>query len=98
MQFQQNKPKMVLIQIKDSEECHFCKEGGYIMKICIRLMRQLIKKGTDIITFINESLYINYATNVWWVDLDATIHVAINLWGFNMKILRRGKEILESLL
>ena len=51
------------------------------------------KKGTDIITFIDESLYADYATSTWWIDSGATINVANSLQGFaTKKALRRGER------
>jgi hypothetical protein len=40
------------------------------------------KKGENIISFVNESLYIDYSKTTWWIDLGATIHVANSLHGF----------------
>ena len=32
--------------------------------------------GENIITFVNESLYVQYLKSTWWIDLGTTIHVA----------------------
>jgi hypothetical protein len=42
----------------------------------------MAKKGENIITFINESLYVQYSKSTWWIDSGATIHVANSLQGF----------------
>jgi hypothetical protein len=42
----------------------------------------MAKKGENIITFINESLYVQYSKSTWWIDLGATVHVANSLQGF----------------
>ena len=56
-------------------------------------MRWLNKKGTDVITFVDESLYIDYATDSWWIDSGATIHVANSLQGFaTRRTLIRGER------
>ena len=34
-----------------------------------------MRKGEDIITFVDESLYLSYAKSTWWIDSGATIHV-----------------------
>jgi len=47
----------------DPKGCHWCGKPGYIKKDCIGFLKWLNKKGTDIISFIDESLYANYATN-----------------------------------
>ena len=47
----------------------------------------------DIITFIDESLYLSYAKSTWWIDSGATIHVANSLQGFHTrKTLQRGER------
>jgi hypothetical protein len=42
----------------------------------------MAKKGENIITFVNESLYVRYSKSTWWIDSGATIHVANSLQGF----------------
>ena len=42
----------------------------------------MAKKGENIITFINESLYVQYLKSTWWIDSGATVHVANSLQGF----------------
>jgi hypothetical protein len=44
-----------------------------------------MRKGEDIITFIDESLYLSYAKSTWWIDSGATIHVVNSLQGFHMR-------------
>ena len=47
----------------------------------------------DIITFIDESLYLSYTKSTWWIDLGATIHVANSLQGFHTRrTLQRGER------
>ena len=56
-------------------------------------MRWLNKKGNDIITFVDESLYVDYTTNTWWIDSGATVYVANSLQGFATKMtLRKGER------
>jgi hypothetical protein len=38
-----------------------------------------MRKGEDIITFVDESLYLSYAKSTWWIDSGATIHIANSL-------------------
>ena len=64
---------------KDPSGCHFYGKSGDVQRDCIWFMKWLNKKGTNVITFVDESLYVNYATNRWWVDSGATIHVANSL-------------------
>jgi hypothetical protein len=42
----------------------------------------MTKKGENIITFINESLYVRYSKSTWWIDLGAIVHVVNSLQGF----------------
>jgi len=38
-------------------------------------------------------LYVDYATNTWWIDSGATVHVANSLQGFATKMtLRKGER------
>ena len=52
-----------------------------------------MRKGEDIITFVDESLYLSYAKSTWWIDSGATIHVVNSLQGFHMRrTLQRGER------
>jgi hypothetical protein len=52
-----------------------------------------MRKGEDIITFVDESLYLSYAKSTWWIDLGVTIHVTNSLRGFHTKrTLQRGER------
>src|SRR3989337_3342068 len=77
---------------KDPDGCHFCGKGGHKQKDCFGFKRWLNNKGTDVITFVEESLYVNCATNTWWIDSGATIHISNSLQGFRMRrTLKRGE-------
>jgi len=39
--------------------------------------------GENIITFVNESLYVSYSKTTWWIDSGATVYVANSLQGFS---------------
>jgi hypothetical protein len=53
----------------------------------------MAKKGENIISFVNESLYIDYSKSTWWIDSGATIHVANSLQGFrSMKTTQRSES------
>ena len=41
-----------------------------------------INNGENVISFVNESLYIQFAKSTWWIDSGATVHVANSLQGF----------------
>ena len=42
----------------------------------------MAKKGENIISFVNKSLYIQFSKFTWWIDSGATVHVANSLQGF----------------
>jgi hypothetical protein len=50
------------------------------------------KNGENIITFVNESLYVQYAKSTWWIDSGATVHVANSLQGFRSTRTTQRKE------
>ena len=77
---QQKKPeKTPNEEGKDPDGCHFCGKGGHKQKDCYGFKRWLNNKGTDVVTFIEESLYVNYATNTWWIDSGTMIHISNSL-------------------
>jgi hypothetical protein len=59
--------------------CRHCKKEGYYMKDCVEFLKWLNMRGKnkceDLITSIDESLYLDYSSCIWWIDLGATIHV-----------------------
>ena len=57
-----------------------------------RLLKSLLKRCEDFITFIDESMYLSYAKSTWWIDLGATVHVANSLQGFRTRTLQRGER------
>ena len=47
----------------------------------------------DIITFIDESLYLSYAKSTWWIDSGVTVHIVNLLQGFRTRrTLQRGER------
>jgi hypothetical protein len=51
------------------------------MRDCVEFLKWLNMRGKnkckDLITSIDESLYLDYSSCTWWIDSGATIH-AIN--------------------
>jgi hypothetical protein len=67
----------------EKDQCLYCKERGHYKKNCHRYLRMIMeKRGENIISFVNESLYIEYSKTTWWINSGATIHVANSLQGF----------------
>jgi hypothetical protein len=53
-------------------------------------------KGEDIITFVDESLYLSYSKSTWWIDSGAPTHVANSMQGMSTsKILTRGARTIK---
>jgi hypothetical protein len=78
---------------KDGEVCHFCGDDTHYKNDCAKW---LARKGDDYITFINESLYVNFSLNIWWIDSSATMQVCNMLQGFIMKTsTRKGEQSLK---
>jgi hypothetical protein len=61
---------------KDGDICHFCGDDTHYKNDCAKW---LARKGEDYITFVDESLYVNFSLNTWWIDSGATVHVCNSL-------------------
>ena len=71
-------------------------QTGHYQKDCLEFLKHLIRKGEDIIIFIDVSLYLSYAKSTWWIDLGVTIHIANSLQGFHtMRTLQRGERYIK---
>jgi hypothetical protein len=71
----------------------WCKKMVHYQKNCIEFFKHLNKQGDDHVTFVDESLFLNYAKSTWLIDSGATIHVANSLQGFHMRrTLQRGER------
>jgi hypothetical protein len=67
----------------EKDQCLYCKEMGHYKKNYHRYLKMIMeKRGENIISIVNESLYIEYSKTTWWIDSGATIHVANLLQGF----------------
>jgi hypothetical protein len=42
-------------------QCHWCKKTGHWKKQCPKWLHFMWSKGEDIITFVDESLYLSYS-------------------------------------
>ena len=59
-----------------------CKKKGLYKRDCPDFLKSLLRRSKDEITFVDESLYLDYSVNTWWIDSGATVHVANSLQGF----------------
>jgi hypothetical protein len=79
MQQQVHQNKFVV----NKDQCLYYKKEEYYKKDCPEFLKMIMtKRGENIITFINESLYVQYLKSTWWIDSGTTVHVANSLQGF----------------
>jgi hypothetical protein len=61
--------------------CRHCKQEGHYMRDYVEFLKWLNIHGKnkckDLITYIDEYLYLDYSNCTWWIDSGATIHVVI---------------------
>jgi hypothetical protein len=80
--------------------CRHCKQEGHYMRDCVEFLKWLNIRGNnkcnDLITSIDESMYLDYSSYTWWIDSGATIHAVNFLQGLNMRrILPRGERTIR---
>ena len=64
------------------------------MSDCPQFLKWLnLNSKSDEITSIDESLYLDFSTDTWWIDSGATVHVANSLQRFHMsQTVAKGKR------
>jgi hypothetical protein len=66
------------------------------MRDCVEFLKWMNIRGKnkckDLITSIDESLYLDYLSCTWWIDSGATIHVVNSLQGLSMRKTLRRRE------
>src|SRR3954469_15746239 len=80
----------------DKDTCLHCKKPEHYKKDCPDWLKSIMaKKGNNIVSFVNESLYTQFSKSTWWIDSGATVHVANSLQGFHLTrtIQRRERRI-----
>jgi hypothetical protein len=59
--------------------CMHYKQEGHYMRDCVEFLKWLNMCGKnkceDLITSIDDTLYLDYSSCTWWIDSSATIHV-----------------------
>jgi len=77
----------------DKDQCLKCKGREHYKRDCPEFLKELLRKGEDTITFVDEYLYLSYDKSTWWIDSGATTHVANSLQGSSMRrTLPRGER------
>ncbi|KAK8459195.1 hypothetical protein SEVIR_2G098551v4 [Setaria viridis] len=81
----------------DKDQCLHCKKRGHYKKECSDWLKSIMaKRGENIISFVNESLYTQYSKSTWWIDSGATVHVANSLQGFrSTRTTQRSERCVE---
>jgi hypothetical protein len=80
----ENHGKMKIFLV-DIDTCMYCKEKGHYKKNCLEFLKYLLKNSNDQVTFIDESLFLEFSTSTWCIDSGATIHVANSLQGLSIR-------------
>jgi hypothetical protein len=80
--------------------CRHCKQEGHYMRDCVEFLKWSNIRGKnkckDLITSIDESMYLDYLSCTWWIDSGATIHVVNSLQRLSMRrTLSRGERTIR---
>jgi hypothetical protein len=80
--------------------CRHCKQDEHCMRDCVEFLKWLNIHGKnkckDLITSIDESLYLDYLSCTWCIDSGATIHVVNSLQRLSMRrTLPRGERTIR---
>jgi hypothetical protein len=77
-----NNPKKFGDFLASLNACMYYKIGHY-KRQCPNFLKYINENGKDQVTFVDESLYLEYSSHSWWIDLGSTIHIANYLHGFH---------------
>jgi hypothetical protein len=71
-------------------------QKGHYKRDCLDFLKSLLKRGDELIIFVDESLYLSYAKSTWWIDSGATTHVANFLqWLSGTRTLQKGERTIK---
>lgn len=65
---------------------------GHYKRDCLEFLKYLLENGNSYVTFIDESLFLEFPTPSWWIDSGAPVHVANCLQGFRTIKMLEGRE------
>jgi hypothetical protein len=95
-QYEKSESSCLAQSKKDGEVCHLCCDDTHYKNDCAKWLKWLACKGEDYISFVDESLYVNFSLNTWWIDSGATVHICNSLHEFIMKTsIRKGEQSLK---
>ena len=78
------------------DQCMNCYKTGHYKKDCHAYLKMMLsKRGENIISQIDESLYTDYSKSTWWIDSGATVHVANSLQDFLSMRITRGERTIK---
>lgn len=78
-----NQPKQSDNFLIPLDTCLYCKKIGHYKRKCPYFLQYLLENGKDQVTFVDESLYLEYPNYSWWIDSGVTTHVANSLQGLH---------------
>jgi hypothetical protein len=61
--------------------CLYYKKTGHYKRKYPEFPQYLLESGKAQVTFVNETLYLEYPNYSWWIDSGATVHVVNSLKG-----------------
>jgi hypothetical protein len=95
--FNQQQPSKVVWKLPYPPDTYlYCKKTGHYKRKCPDFLQYMLENGKDQVTFVDESVRIEYPSYSWWIDLGKTVHVANSLHGFySNRGLPKGQRIIK---
>lgn len=68
---------------QEPKVCRFCKSPKHMQKDYAGFKERLANKGTDVVSFIDESFLAIVFPNTVWIDSGATVHISNSMQAFS---------------